>query len=103
MPDCPILLDIPGKIRTTKLLIDKNLKRMTLLILTTIDGFNGEQKISITNRDLHLYLSKGDIVFADDGTLKFEVLRVNKKDIYLKAFPSGVLKSSKGINAPHKV
>ena len=102
LPDCPILLDIPGKkIRTTKLLADKRFKKNDTLILTTLNGFNGEQKISITSRDLHLYLSKGDIVFADDGTLKFKVLRISKKDIYLKAFSSGVLKSSKGINVPH--
>ena len=101
MPDCPILLDIPGKkeIKTTKLLIDKKFKKNDTLILTTLNGFNGEQKISITSRDLHLYLQKGDIVFADDGTLKFNI-EDNKRHLFKSFFPR-VLKSSKGINVPH--
>ena len=58
-------------------------------------------KISLTNDKLHNFVSKGDIVFADDGTLKFTVKKVNKKDIYLRANTAGKLKSSKGINVPH--
>ena len=33
--------------------------------------------------------------------MKFKVLKVSQKDIYLKAYNSGILKSSKGINVPH--
>lgn len=102
IPDCPILLDIPGKkIRTAKLTNEPIFKRNEILILTTKKGHTGEKKISITNSQLHRFLSKGDIVFADDGTLKFKVLKVIQNDIYLKAENSGQLKSSKGINIPY--
>lgn len=102
IPDCPILLDIPGKkIRTGKLTNQPTFKKNDFIIITTAEGFRGEKKVSITNNKLHNYLSEGDIVYADDGTLKFSVAKVIGKDIYLKALSSGTLKSSKGINVPH--
>ncbi len=102
IPNCPILLDIPGKkIRTVRLNIEPVFKKNDILILTTQKGFKGEKKISITNNQLHLFLQKGNTVYADDGTLKFLVIKIVKHDIYLKAENSGQLKSSKGINIPH--
>ena len=102
IPNCPILLDIPGKkIRTVRLTNEPSFKKNDIIILTTRKGYTGENKISITNSQLHNFLSKGNIVFADDGTLKFKVLKVIKNDIYLKAENSGQLKSSKGINIPY--
>ena len=102
IPNCPILLDIPGKkIRTIKLVNEPEFKINDILILTTSPGHYGEKKISLTNQRLHIFLKKGDILYADDGTLKFTVIKVIKKDIYIKANVSGKLKSSKGINVPH--
>ena len=102
LPECPILLDIPGKkIRTAKLKLEPNFKVNDKIILTTAAGFTGEEKVSITNKNLHKYISKGDIVFADDGTLKFIVEKVINRDIIIKAKTNGILKSSKGINVPH--
>ena len=46
-------------------------------------------------------MSKGDLVYADDGTLKFSVIKIIGKDIYLKSHSAGTLRSSKGINVPH--
>ena len=62
-----------------------------------------KKKISITNQRLHIFLKKGDILYADDGTLKFTVIKVIRKDIYIKANVSGKLRSSKGINVPHGI
>ena len=71
-----------------------------IIILTTENGHDGS-KISITNNILHKFIKKDQIVYADDGTLKFKVLKVSQKDIYLKAYNSGILKVQKGINVPH--
>ena len=102
LPNFPILLDIPGKkIRTAILKHEPNFSISDEIILTTTRGYYGKDKVSITNNLLHKYISKNDIVLADDGTLKFTVTRVIGKDIYLKALTKGVLKSSKGINVPH--
>ena len=101
IPDCPILLDIPGKkIRTVRLDIEPVFKKNDILILTTQSGFKGNKKISITNNQLHKFLRKGNTVYADDGTLKFSVIKVIDQDIYIKAENGGQLKSSKGINVP---
>jgi pyruvate kinase len=102
IPDCPILLDIPGKkIRTSKLSFEPKFDVGDTIILTTEDGYDGFKKISITNNILHKFIKKDHIVYADDGTLKFKVVKVSKKDIYIKAYVTGTLKSSKGINIPH--
>ena len=58
------------------------------------------KKISLTSDKLHLFL-KNDILYADDGTLKFTVLKILGKDIHIKANVAGKLRSSKGINVPH--
>ena len=85
LPDCPILLDIPGKkIRTAKLAIEPIFKKNDILILTTELGFDGKKKISLTNNKLHLFLKKNDLSYADDGTLKFRVIKIIGKDIYIK-------------------
>ena len=69
------------KIRTAKLDHEPLFNIGDQLIISTEKGHNGKKKISITNKQLHNFLKKGDIVFADDGTLKFTVKKVIKKDI----------------------
>ena len=102
LPKCPILLDIPGKkIRTSKLKHEPCFDVGDKLILSTEKGHDGNKKVSITNDKLHKYLKKGDIVFADDGTLNFTVIKIHNRDIYLISNSKGKLKSSKGINIPH--
>lgn len=49
---------------------------------------------------LHERLTVGDKVFADDGTLSFQVVNIVDRDIYLQADMDGQLKSRKGINVP---
>lgn len=102
LPNVPILLDIPGKkIRTAHLKYEPSFKISQEIILTSEVNHDGQEKVSITNKDLYKYLSKGDIIFADDGTLKFIVTKIVEKDIFCKALTNGILKSSKGINVPH--
>lgn len=97
----PILLDIPGrKIRTV--LTDKPLlfKRDELIILTTDAKRTGTNMIAVSFEKLHEFLNPGQVVFADDGTLKFEVEKVVGPEITLRALMDGQLGSRKGINVP---
>ena len=101
LPNIPILLDIPGrKIRTTRLRNEPKFKTGQTLILTTDLSHDGNEKVPVNYPDLHLDLTVGDKVMADDGALRFTVAQIIGSDIYVIAENDGQLRSSKGINIP---
>lgn len=102
LPDTPILLDIPGrKIRTAQLTVEPVFKVGETIVLTTEPDHDGREKISVSYGNLHNDLSVGDIVIADDGTLRFSVIDITGRDITCRAEVNGQLKSRKGINVPY--
>ena len=101
-PLIPILLDIPGrKVRTGLLASDVPLKRGETLVFTTEADGVADGRIPVTYCDLHLDLRPGNIVLADDGTLKFQVIDVRGRDIVCRIENDGILRSSKGLNVPY--
>jgi pyruvate kinase len=101
LPDTPVLLDIPGrKIRTLQLKHEPSFDKGQIIILTTDTSHNGEEKIPVGYDKLHERLTAGDNIFADDGTLSFQVVKIEGRDIHLRADMDGQLKSRKGINVP---
>lgn len=101
VPDVPILLDIPGrKIRTVQLAHEPEFALGDTLILTTEPDHDGRHKVPVNYRDLHNDLKAGNTILADDGTLRFTVLKVEGRDIYCRVETAGQLKSRKGINVP---
>ena len=101
LPNMPILLDVPGrKIRTTRLRNEPKFKTGQTLILTTDLSHDGNEKVPVNYPDLHLDLTVGDKVMADDGALRFTVAQIIGSDIYVIAENDGQLRSSKGINIP---
>lgn len=102
IPDTPILLDIPGrKIRTTQLKHEPSFIAGESIILTTDTTHDGTEKVPVNYSNLHNNLSAGDIILADDGTLKFTVKKVKGRDIHITAKTDGCLRSRKGINVPY--
>jgi len=102
LPTTPILLDIPGrKIRTTALKEEPRFSAGDTIILTTDTSHDGSVKVPVNYSDLHLDLAVGHIILADDGTLRFTVIKVVGPDIVCRADVDGQLKSRKGINVPH--
>lgn len=102
VPQIPVLLDIPGrKIRTGALAHEPRFAKGQRLVLTTEPGHDGSRKVPVTNERLHLDLSPGDSILADDGTLRFTVETIEGRDIVCRAECDGQLKSRKGINVPH--
>jgi pyruvate kinase len=102
MPNIPILLDIPGrKIRTIELLLEPKFDVGNLIILTTNQSHNGSEKVPVNYLDLHKDLTVGDCVMADDGRLKFTVVRIDGFDMHCRAEVAGQLGSRKGINVPY--
>lgn len=101
LPEVPILLDIPGrKIRTAQLAHEPSFKAGDELVLTTEPGHDGRAKVPVNYPELHADLKAGHSILADDGTLRFTVLRVSGRDIVCRAETAGQLRSRKGINVP---
>lgn len=101
LPQTPILLDIPGrKVRTVQLKHEPEFKAGDTLILTSESGHDGRSKVSVSYNGFHKQVSKGSILLADDGQLRFTVLRVRGRDVVCRAEMDGVLRSRKGINTP---
>jgi len=101
IPDVPILLDIPGrKIRTTLLAHEPSFAEGEEIVLTTDADYRGLDKVPVNYDELHLKLKPGVSIYADDGTLAFEVTGVFGRDIRIRAKAAGTLRSRKGINVP---
>ncbi len=97
----PILLDIPGrKIRTVQLAHEPCFAVGDELVLTTDPGHDGAEKVPVNYPTLHEDVAAGAVILADDGSLRFSVLRVNGADIHCRCETAGQLKSRKGINVP---
>ncbi len=98
----PVLLDIPGrKIRTTQLVHEPCFEAGDALVLTTDQTHDGRRKVPVNYPHLHEDVAAGTVIFADDGTLRFTVLRVAGPDIHCRCETAGQLKSRKGINVPN--
>jgi pyruvate kinase len=101
LPRTPILLDIPGrKIRTTLLAHEPTFAQGDIVILTTDTSHDGREKVPVNYAQLHADLAAGQVVLADDGTLRFTVVKIEGQDIHIRAETPGTLKSRKGINVP---
>jgi len=100
-PQMPVLLDLPGrKIRTLTLEHEPAFSVGDYIVLTTIPGHNGQEKVSVSDANLHSYVGVGDAILADDGQVRFTVEKVTGRDIVCRAETDGVLHSRKGLNLP---
>ncbi len=101
LPDVPIVFDVPGrKIRTATLAHEPCFEAGDKVVLTTDASHDGRAKVPVNYVNLHSDVRPGDVIFADDGTLRFEVEAVEGADIICRAGTCGVLRSHKGINVP---
>src|SRR3989338_7046668 len=81
-PLTPILLDIPGKkVRVGAFKEDVRLNKGEQIVFTTDPGNNNLGKVPVTYSRFHEDLKMGDTILADDGTLRFEVVAVDGRDI----------------------
>ncbi len=97
-----IMLDLPGaKNRTGKLKKGQvELKTGAKFILTTKEVLGDEHRVSIGLPSLVQAVTKGDIIFLDDGAIKLEVIAANGSDIECRVIVGGFLGEDKGINVP---
>jgi len=98
----PILFDIPGKkIRTTGIKKNINFKKNDVLVFASKNIKNNFEKILVNKNNFHKFVNKNQIIFADDGTLAFKIIKIDQyKNVHVKALNGGELKNGKGINIP---
>lgn len=90
IPSAQILIDLPGnKVRTKNIIHAIKLNVGTEFSLTSTD---------INYPDFFKHLTVGNIIWANDSTLKFEVLSVNSTEAKLLSHSSGELKNNKGLH-----
>ncbi len=88
--DAEILIDLPGnKIRTSNLEVPIELKKDETFILT---------QNQINFPEFYQYIKHGDIVWANDSTLKFTVKDISEKKIKFLSHSDGILENNKGLH-----
>jgi pyruvate kinase len=97
-----VLQDLPGpKFRIAKVKNGSvNIKKGSLLTLTTKHVEGNAELIPLRSQNLPRYVRKGGTIFLSDGSIKLKVLRVTRDVIQCKCELGGVLLSGKGVNVP---
>lgn len=90
LPEAKIMIDLPGnKIRTANL--DNPIQ------LNKNEPFS-MRKTQFNFDKFHEFVKKGDIIFANDSTLKIEVMSVDSFFIHFKSHSDGILNTNKGFH-----
>ncbi len=90
VPEAQILIDLPGnKVRTKGINSPIELEVGTKFTLTNYD---------VNYHKFFEHLKVGNTIWANDSTLKFEVLSVNLTEVQLLSHSSGELKTNKGLH-----
>ncbi|ASJ07229.1 pyruvate kinase [Thermococcus pacificus] len=97
-----ILGDLPGvKIRVGEIAGGSVvLRRWQTVTLTTRDVVGNEGVIPVQFKDFPKLVSKGDIIYLNDGFIALRVEEVREPDVICKVLVGGTLFSHKGINVP---
>ncbi len=97
-----ILQDLPGpKFRVGKIKAGSvNIKKNSLVTLTTKHVEGSPELVPLRSPDLPRYVPEGATIFLSDGSIKLKVIRVTRGAIECRAEIGGVLFSGKGVNVP---
>ena len=97
-----IFIDLPGvKMRIGELQGGSvMLKNAGQVILTTRQVPGTEKIIPVDYKQLHKSVSKGRIIFLNDGFIQLKVEKISGRDVYCKVLIGGKLLTHKGLNLP---
>ncbi len=97
-----LLQDLPGpKIRVGSLKGNQAvLQNGQILVLTTRKIVGDDHIVSVSYKDFHRYVKKGDPILLGDGEIELEVIKSGRDEIRCKIVVGGVLSSHKGIHLP---
>jgi len=97
-----ILIDLPGvKMRIGRLLNESvMLKKGGEVVLTTKNVLGTDELIPVEYKQLPRSVSRGRIIFLNDGFIQLKVEKVSGQDVFCKVSIGGKLLSHKGLNLP---
>jgi len=97
-----ILIDLPGvKMRIGRFQNESiTLKKGGSVTLTTKNILGTEDLIPVEYKQLAQSVSKGKIIFLNDGFIQLKVEKVSKPDVVCKVIIGGKLLAHKGLNLP---
>lgn len=97
-----IIIDLPGvKMRIGRLLNEPVLLRTSSrVVLTTRNLLGTHELIPVEYKQLPKSVSKGKVIFLNDGFIQLKVERVVGSDVFCKVLIGGKLLSHKGLNLP---
>jgi pyruvate kinase len=98
----PILLDTKGpEIRTGEVENGEIiLEAGNHIVLTEAPCLGTPERVHVNCPTLAEVISKGQIIYIDDGTLRLEVDDVENSDIHCRIDVGGPLRNTKGVNVP---
>lgn len=97
----PLIIDTKGpEIRLGKMNDKVKLENGATITLTAKEIEGDASKVSITHKELHKFVTKGQSIYIDDGSINLEVDEVNESDIICKVVSGGYISSRKGVNVP---
>ena len=68
--------------------------------LTVDDVAGDETRVSVTYKNLHREIKKGERILLDDGLIELRVIDISDNDIVCIVQNGGVISDNKGINTP---
>ena len=97
-----ILIDLPGvKMRIGRLQNGSvMLKKGGEVVLTTRNVLGTQALIPVEYKQLPKSVSKGKIIFLNDGFIQLKVEKISGQDVFCKVLIGGKLLSHKGLNLP---
>lgn len=97
-----ILADLSGpKIRIGDLVQSPVvLKAAEKIVLSTDDFVGDAERLSLSFSQLPQVVSRGNMIFLNDGYIQLEVCRVEDKEVVCRVVVGGELRSRQGVNLP---
>ena len=97
-----IMADLPGpKIRIGRFELEPvKLRPGDLFTLTTEKIWGDSKRVSVTSEELPGVVSRGNLLFINDGLVQLEVQEVSGPRIHCRVLVGGELLSRKGLNLP---
>jgi len=96
-----VVIDLRGrKMRLGKFSGPVDVRAGERFVLTAEDVLGDGERASVSDPDLHAYVSPGDTIFLSDRRVEMRVEEVSQADILCRIQVGGTVDTGKGVNVP---